>query len=92
MMNMVMDRKLVVLTEKGGYRSGLWTGPGGKGWRLGRVWELGRARAWLLVLGAAMVVSLLSGCASTSVGGSSDQFEYNSITGYPAVGDRPWHL
>jgi hypothetical protein len=56
------------------------------------VWKPGSARAWLLALGAATLVSLLSGCASTPVSSSSGVFDYNSITGYPAVGDRPWHL
>jgi len=91
-MNMVKENKSVLLTKKVGNESRLCAGPSGKGGGLDRVWKPGSARAWLLALGAATLVSLLSGCASTPVSSSSGVFDYNSITGYPAVGDRPWHL
>lgn len=44
----------------------------------------------LMFLGAVLALTLLSGCASSNVGGSADPLEYNPNTGYPAVGDLPW--
>lgn len=44
----------------------------------------------LVVIGAVMALAMLSGCA-TPMGSSSDPYEYNVITGTPAVGTYPWH-
>lgn len=40
----------------------------------------------LVAIGAVIALMLLSGCSSTPVGGESDAWQYNSVTGYPAVG------
>ena len=45
----------------------------------------------LVAIGAILALVLLSGCASTHMGSSSDPYEYNVITGTPAVGTYPWH-
>ena len=44
----------------------------------------------MVVVGAIMALALLSGCASAPAGGSTDPYEYNTATGYPAVGGQPW--
>jgi hypothetical protein len=49
-----------------------------------------RLHAHLLILGAALAMLLLSGCASTNVRGDSDPWQYNPNTGYPAVGGPSW--
>jgi hypothetical protein len=50
-------------------------------------------KASLVALGGAVALVLLSGCASAHVQADSDSWEYNSNTGYPAVGAGPsWHL
>lgn len=43
--------------------------------------------ARLAVLGLFAVVLQLTGCAFAGL----DQTKYNPVTGYPAVGDRPWN-
>ncbi len=43
-------------------------------------------RADMVALGAAMVLVVLSGCASVPVQGNSDPWQYNPNTEYPAVG------
>jgi hypothetical protein len=40
----------------------------------------------LVFIGGLMALILLSGCASGSQGGSADPTQYNTNTGYPAVG------
>ena len=45
----------------------------------------------LVVVGAVMALLMLSGCATSNVGGTSDEDHYNNNTGYPAVGGRPMH-
>jgi hypothetical protein len=45
----------------------------------------------LVVIGSLMALALLSGCASPQAGGSSDTYQYNTGTGYPAVGSGLWH-
>jgi len=48
-------------------------------------------RAGIVALGAAMALVLLNGCASVPVQADSDPLQYNSSTGYPAVGAGfPW--
>jgi thioredoxin 1 len=48
-------------------------------------------RPGIVALGAAMVLVLLNGCASVPVQADSDPLQYNSSTGYPAVGAGfPW--
>jgi hypothetical protein len=39
-----------------------------------------------LVLGAGLVLFLLTGCASAPIQGNCDPWQYNPDTGYPAVG------
>ncbi len=43
--------------------------------------------ARLAVIGLFAVVLQLTGCASAPL----DETKYNPVTGYPAVGDRPWN-
>jgi len=40
------------------------------------------------ILALVLVVIQLTGCASAPV----SEAIYNPVTGYPAVGDRSWHL
>ncbi len=40
----------------------------------------------LAAVGAVIALLLLSGCSSAPVAGGSDAWQYNSVTGYPAVG------
>jgi thioredoxin-like negative regulator of GroEL len=48
-------------------------------------------RAGIVALGAAMALVLLNGCTSVPVQANSDPWQYNSSTGYPAVGAGfPW--
>jgi len=47
--------------------------------------------SFLVVAGAIMALAILSGCASPPMGGSSDPYQYNTATGYPAVGSELWH-
>ena len=48
-------------------------------------------RAGIVALGAAMALVLLNGCASVPAQANSDWWQYNSSTGYPAVGAGfPW--
>jgi len=42
------------------------------------------------VLGAALLVMLLNGCASVHSARDPDPCTYNPITGYPAVGGSSW--
>ena len=44
----------------------------------------------LLVLGAAVVMLLLSGCASARIQRDPDPWKYNYNTGFPAVGGPRW--
>ena len=46
-----------------------------------------KTMARLAVLGLFAVVLQLTGCASAGL----DETKYNPVTGYPAVGDRPWN-
>lgn len=45
----------------------------------------------LVAIGAVLALAILSGCATSSVGGSADPYQYNTETGYPAVGGPLWH-
>ena len=47
-------------------------------------------QARLMLLGAAIAIILLNGCASAGVQWDSDPWKYNLNTGYPAVGGPPW--
>jgi len=63
--------------------------------RLDRVEAFGEQRAKntqvrLMALGAVMAMALLSGCASPQLKSDSDPLQYNSETGYPAVGGPHW--
>ena len=40
----------------------------------------------LVFIGGIMALMLLSGCASRQAGASLDAYQYNTNTGYPAVG------
>ena len=40
----------------------------------------------LVFIGGIMALILLSGCASRPAGGSVDAYQYNTNTGFPAVG------
>jgi len=42
------------------------------------------------MLGAALLVTLLNGCASVGTSVASDPWQYNPNTGYPAVGGPTW--
>jgi hypothetical protein len=47
--------------------------------------------AGVVTLGALMALVAVNGCASVPLQGDADPWQYNSTTGYPAVGaDRPW--
>jgi hypothetical protein len=50
------------------------------------VWVLKRACSGLALVGVVLALAVLAGCASQSMGGSSDPLQYNAETGYPAVG------
>jgi hypothetical protein len=56
--------------------------------------EQTRDYSTLVVIGAVLALALLSGCASTSGSGGTGPYDYNPVTGYPAVGHdgTPWHL
>ncbi len=53
---------------------------------------LNRDLSGLVVIGAVLALTLLSGCASASRDAAYDEDHYNAVTGYPAVGSTPWHL
>ena len=44
-----------------------------------------------VVLASIVALAFLAGCASTPSGGASDPYQYNTATGYPAVGGQLWH-
>lgn len=52
--------------------------------------EKGSAQVRLMVLGAVLAMALLTGCASPHLRSDSDLLNYNSDTGYPAVGGPRW--
>lgn len=49
-----------------------------------------RIRRGFGLLGAALAVMLLNGCASVGSSEASDLYQYNPNTGYPAVGGPSW--
>lgn len=49
--------------------------------------------ARMMLFASPLLLLLLTGCASPRSGfNSGSGFEYNPVTGYPAVGVHPWHL
>src|SRR3974390_595078 len=50
----------------------------------------GKTSTWIAILGAAALIALLTGCASTGSSGDANCWQYNPTTGYPAVGGPPW--
>jgi hypothetical protein len=49
-----------------------------------------RIRCCLGIIGAALSLMLLNGCASVATSVTSDPWQYNPNTGYPAVGGPTW--
>ena len=49
-----------------------------------------RIRCCLGMLGVALLVMLVNGCASVATSVASDPWQYNPNTGYPAVGGPTW--